>query len=121
MTAVYDKLFELPTLPFGGTEVSNTIAGRANSSIGTTLDFVNVEIVNGVADLYLEGTILGGHCDAISFNQQIQQAAFQFPSVNTLRVFVNGEIFDFCDTTDANPEESGCDENPKLWISDNPN
>jgi hypothetical protein len=121
LTAVYQQLFEIPKYPFGGEEYYNEVASRANSSIGTTLDFVNVEIVDGVADLYLEGTVLGGHCDVIAFNQQIQQAAFQFPSVDTLRVFVNGEIFDSCDISNANPEESGCDENPKPWIVENPN
>lgn len=121
LTAVYEKLFELPTLPFDGVEVSNTVAGRANSSIGTTLEFVNVEINDGVADLYLEGTVLGGHCDVYAFNGQIHQAAFQFPTVQTLRVFVNGEIFDRCALENADPEETGCDENPKPWIVENPN
>jgi len=81
----------------------------------TNLDFSSVEIVEGIAKVYLTGNIMGNHCADATFAAQIEQAALQYPTVNNIEVYVNSEIFDWCDISDADPEESGCDINPRLW------
>lgn len=106
--ATYNWLFSNPA-SVGA--YSNTIATQTN------LDFQSVEIVNGTAKVYLTGSVMGNHCADATFAAQIEQAAFQYPTVSDIEVYVNGELFDWCDISDADPEESGCDENPKLWNS----
>lgn len=110
LNATYDWLFSNPS-SFDGGNYFNTIASQTN------LDFQSVEIVNGVAKVYLTGFIMGNHCGDATFAAQIEQAAFQYPTVSDIEVYVNGEIFDWCDISDADPEESGCDEDPKPWDS----
>lgn len=110
LNATYKWLFSNPS-SFDGGNYFNTIATQTN------LDFKSVEIVNGTARVYLTGSVMGAHCGDATFAAQIEQAAFQYPTVSGIEVYVNGEIFDWCDIADADPEESGCDENPKLWNS----
>lgn len=87
----------------------------------TEFEFDQVTLENGVAKLYLTGNDLPGHCADHLFRAQVNYAAFQYPTVESLEVYKNGEAFDWCDYENANPEESGCDTTPKLWISINPN
>jgi hypothetical protein len=110
LNATYEWLFSNPS-SFDGGNYFNTIASQTN------LGFQSVEIVNGVAKVYLTGSVMGAHCGDATFAAQIEQAAFQYPTVSDIEVYVNGEIFDWCAISDADPEESGCDENPKLWNS----
>ncbi len=81
----------------------------------TSLNYQSVEIVNGVAKVYLTGSMREYGCAFSAFAGQIEQAALQYPSVNDIQVYVNGQLFDWCLISQADPEESGCDENPKLW------
>lgn len=110
LNATYDWLFSNPASS-DGDNYYNTIATQTN------LDFSSVEIVNGTAKVYLTGNVMGAHCGDATFAAQIEQAAFQYPTVSGIEVYVNGEIFDWCDISDADPEESGCDTTPKLWNS----
>lgn len=110
LNATYNWLFSNPS-SFDGGNYYNTIATQTN------LDFQSVEIVNGVAKVYLTGSVMGAHCGDATFAAQIEQTAFQYPTVEDIEVYVNGEIFDWCDISDADPEESGCDTTPKLWNS----
>jgi hypothetical protein len=48
------------------------------------------------------------------FNNEVNAAAMQFDTVRDVRVFVNNKIFDWCIDSNAEPEEDGCDKNPKL-------
>jgi len=108
LNATYEWLFSNP----GNVgQYYNTIASQTN------LNFSSVEIVNGVAKVYLTGFVMGNHCADATFAAQIEQAALQYPSVNDIEVYVNGQLFDWCDISDADPEESGCDTTPRLWNS----
>ena len=45
---------------------------------------------------------------------EIEAAAFQFPNVKNIEVFLNGKTFDWC--IDAESEgEGGCNSSPQLW------
>lgn len=110
LNGVYNQLFSLPYDAIPGVEDKNIIASQEN------LNFDSVVLENGVASLYLSGTVMGNHCADEVFRHQIEQSAFQFDTVNSLQVFLNNEIFDWCMLSDADPSESGCDINPKLWI-----
>lgn len=111
LNGVYSQIFSLPYDAIPGVEDKNIIASQEN------LNFDSVTLENGIASLYLSGTVMGNHCADEVFRHQIEQSAFQFDTVNSLQVFVNNEIFDWCVLSDADPSESGCDANPKLWIT----
>ncbi len=104
--ATYNWLFSNPS-SVGA--YSNTIATQTN------LDFQSVEIVNGTAKVYLTGSIMANHCADATFGAQIEQAAFQYSTVNDIEVYVNGELFDWCDISDAGPSEGNCANSPQLW------
>ncbi len=110
LTAVYEELFSLPYEAIPGVDDKNIVASHEN------LDFDYVEISDGDALVHLSGAVMGNHCADEVFRHQIEQSAFQFDTVDSITVFVNNEIFDWCSLSDADPSESGCDINPKLWI-----
>lgn len=110
LSQAYNQLFSLPYDAIPGIEDKNIIASQDN------LSFDSVSLENGTASLYLSGTVMGNHCADEVFRHQIEQTAFQFETVDSLQVFVNNEIFDWCILSDADPSESGCDINPRLWI-----
>lgn len=110
LNATYNWLFSNPA-SFDGGNYYNTVATQTN------LDFQSVEIVNGTAKVYLTGSVMDYGCSFAVFAGQIEQAALQYPTVSGIEVHVNGEVFDWCSISQADPEESGCDENPKPWNS----
>lgn len=110
LAATYNWLFSNPS-SFDGGNYFNTVASQTN------LDFQSVEIVNGVAKVYLTGFVMGNHCADATFAAQIEQAALQYPTVNNIQVYVNGQLFNWCSISDADPSEDGCDTTPKLWNS----
>lgn len=111
LTAVYEQLFSLP-YEVDGSDDKNILASQEN------LSFDLVEIEDGMALVYLSGTVMGNHCADEVFRHQIQESAFQFDTVDSITVFLNGEVFDWCSLSDADPSESGCDENPKPWVAE---
>ncbi len=111
LTAVYNQLFTLP-YEVSGTEDKNIIASQEN------LNFDSVTITDGNANLYLSGFVMGNHCGDEVFRHQIEQSAFQFDTVDSITVYVNNKIFNWCSISDADPEESGCLENPRYWIKE---
>lgn len=60
------------------------------------LFFDKAIIEGGVAKVYLIGEIgpLGGVCDSPRINIQIEEAALQFNTVNSVEIYLNGEIFE---------------------------
>lgn len=108
LNATYNWLFSNPS-SFDGGNFHNVIATQTN------LDFQSVEIINGTAKVYLTGSVMGNHCADATFGAQIEQAAFQYPTVNDIEVYVNGELFNWCDISDAGPSEGNCANSPQLW------
>lgn len=81
------------------------------------LNFQNAEIQNGIAKVYLTGSVMEYGCAFAGFAGQIEQAALQYPTVNDIEVYLNGQLFDWCSISQADPEEDGCDTTSKLWNS----
>jgi hypothetical protein len=82
------------------------------------LFYDSVRLEDTVATLYLEGSLSSiAHCAVPEFRAQIEQAALQFGTVDTLEVYLNNERFNWCEYSDADPSESGCDMDPKYWIA----
>jgi hypothetical protein len=112
LDATYRLLFDLKPWPeIEGDGFHNTVG----SYLG--LHYDSVSITNGSAKLMLSGNMAGpGHCAEPELRAQIDQAAFQFDSVKKIEVYLNGKVFDWCTTSDADVEESHCDTTPRYWI-----
>ncbi len=109
--ATYRTLFELQeNSDIPEDNIRNVVAGY------TQLFYDSVTLQNGVAKLYLTGTMYGpGHCAEPDMKAQIEQSALQFDTVNKLEVHINDEIFNWC-SLDMSDGEGPCPEQPKLWI-----
>jgi hypothetical protein len=73
------------------------------SQTNDTLTFDRVTVQNGVAKVYLEGELTGlaGVCDNPRAQIQIEETALNFPTVNSVEIYLNGEL------TDLTPDERG--------------
>lgn len=112
LNATYEWLFTNPAdINIGGSSYVNTIASVGSGPV----EFDSVDIVNGVAKIYLTGSIYANHCGDPAFGAQIEQAALQYSTVNNIEVYLNGTLFDWCALSQADPSESGCDTTPKPW------
>lgn len=113
LDATYRLLFDLKPTPEISADGFRNVVGAY-----TQLWYDRVTLVDGVAKLYLTGTMRGpGHCAEPELRAQIDQSALQFPTVQKLEVYLNGKVFDWCTMGDADPSESGCDKTPKYWIN----
>jgi hypothetical protein len=112
LDATYRLLFDLKATPeIAADGFRNTVGAY------TKLHYQSVSIKDGTAKLMLTGTMYGpGHCAEPELREQINQAAFQFGSVKKIEVYLNGTLFDWCTTSDADPSESRCDTTPRYWI-----
>lgn len=85
LSAALKKLFSLS---------STTVDGWYNfiAKTNSTLSFDHATIENGVASIYLTGSLsgLGGVCDDPRAAAQITQTAMQFSTVNSVRLYLNG-------------------------------
>ncbi len=108
MNATYEKLFSLPNQPLD--EYRNVLTEYDQ------LHYQSLSLIHGVAKVYLTGNMYGpGHCSIPELRAQISQAALQFSTVNTVEVYLNGTIYDWC-AIDESEGEGGCPANPQLWI-----
>lgn len=112
LDATYRLLFDLKATPeIAADGFRNTVGAY------TKLHYQSVSIKDGTAKLMLTGSMYGpGHCGEPELREQINQAAFQFDTVKKIEVYLNGKIFDWCSTSDADPSEDRCDTTPKYWI-----
>jgi len=79
--------------------------------------FESVSIQNGVAQVNLSGSHFPvGDMSMMYFRQFIEAAVFQY-EVNTVIVYVNGNLFDFC-VDDMSGGENGCPDLPRYWITE---
>jgi hypothetical protein len=66
-------------------------SGLYNALYQSRLTVNHVTIRNGRATIYLTGRMqLGGVCDDPRVGAQLRSAAFQFPTVHSVAIFVNG-------------------------------
>lgn len=80
------------------------------------LSFDRVEIIDGFVDLYLSGDIDASACDIPALRAQIEEAAFQFGTVEGIAVYLNGQVYDWCTGQFAGGDL--CAEGPQYWIID---
>ncbi len=107
LNAVYTKLFDR----------SQDIAPAYRNTVHEyELTYDSVTLSDGVARVYLSGNMYGpDHCALPELQALIDQAAFQFDTVDTVMVYLNGEIYDWCEK-DVSGGETGCPAEEQLWI-----
>ncbi len=107
LNAVYTKLFDR----------SQDIAPEYRNTVQAyELTYDSVTLSDGVARVYLSGNMYGpDHCALPELQELIDQAAFQFDTVDTVMVYLNGEIYDWCEK-DVSGGETGCPAEKQLWI-----
>lgn len=109
LDSVYTKLFNLGMKPMNDDTVHNHV-------FNSGLDFESVSIYNGIASVNLSGqyTPAGVMTDP-NLRKQVNAASFQYDTVDTIKVYLNGELFDWC-IVDLSGDETGCPEDLQYWI-----
>lgn len=89
LTAAMNELFSLDREEVQGFQ---HFIARTND----TLSFNRAEVTNGTANIYLEGELSGlaGVCDNPRAKIQIEETALQFPTVEDVQIYLNGEPTD---------------------------
>ena len=111
LSATYKKLFN---------EESDNNKPDNNIGNWNGIHFVSVSLEKdkeglSLAKLNLEGNWYpNGDMSAYYFIRLINTAAFQYPSVDKIVVYLNGKVFDWC-IDDASGGEGACPEHPELW------
>ncbi len=109
LNAVYHALFKIQ---------SGDGSGIWN---GVSFDSVSIDTdSNGkhVAKVRLSRSWLpDGDMSGYVFRRLIDAAAFQYPNIDRVEVYINGNPFDWC-IDDMSDGESGCSTHPKLWDDD---
>lgn len=83
---VYDTLAELLTIDPNDYAAS----GYYNSLENAQLTVNSLSINNGVAEVYLNGTLsLGGECDNPRVIEQLQRTLLQFPNITSADIYIN--------------------------------
>lgn len=101
--ASYEKLFEL----------------YSNESGYNGLAYDSIILDNGVARLFLSGSWYpAGDLSGAYMRHNINETAFQYDSVDTIEVYLNDNLFDWCIDSQADISESHCDTTPKFWIDE---
>lgn len=111
LDATYKLLFDIKMNP----EI--TTDGFWNSVAGyTQLHYDHVVIENATAKVYLTGNMYGpGHCSLPEVREQITKTALYYDTVDSVEVYVNEKIYDWCEQ-DQSEGEGSCPENPDYWV-----
>lgn len=89
LTAALETLFGINDRFYGQ-------SGLYNALYQSDLAVERIDLVSGVASIYLTGDLrIGGVCDEPRFRAQIEETALQYYTVNEVRIFVNGEPLSF--------------------------
>lgn len=89
LTAAMETLLGINDRYYGQSGLYNALAQSA-------LSVDRIDIVNGVASIYLSGQLqVGGVCDEPRVRAQIEETALQYYTVDEVRIFVNGERLGF--------------------------
>ncbi len=85
LTAALETLFSIDSREYGET-------GLYNAFYQSNIQLENATVENGLATINLSGDLqLGGACDNPRIEAQIEQTALQFPTVDEVDVFLNGQ------------------------------
>ena len=83
-----EALLAIPGPNFGESGLSTAL-----HDWNVTVDSVNVE--NGLATVEMSGDIsIGGVCDAPRIEHQLERTVLQFPDVDQVQIFINGEALE---------------------------
>lgn len=79
---------------FASNSIGTTSAYNFIAKTKSTLSYNNVTLTNGVAKIYLSGSLSGlsGVCDDQRAKFQIEDTAKQFPSVQTVELYLNNTL-----------------------------
>lgn len=97
-------------------------AQNAGSTMGSYygLSYDSVVLDGGAAQVYLTGSYIPvGGMTGLFLNEEINAVVFQFENVHTIEVYLNGELWDWCDYDVAGPNEGPCATGPRYWIEQN--
>lgn len=84
LRAALTKLLSIKTRYFGGE------SDLYNSLYQSNLNIDNLSIQNGLATIWLSGTVqLGGVCDTPRFQAQLEQTVLQFSTIKQVNIFIN--------------------------------
>lgn len=112
LNATYEKLFSLAAESDVPADMIMNYVALENQ-----LSFDKVSLSKGTARVYLSGQILVSHCGIPAFRAQMEQAALQFDTVDTVEFYLNNKIYNWCEKDDSDGE-GPCPENPQYWIAD---
>lgn len=113
LNAVYRELFDAPReLIVDELEPNRVVQNYVKKS---GLFFDSVVIDSGIATVKLSGQYQFMELGDWYFRKQINAAAFQYDTVDIVKVELNNKIFDWC-ITDQSDGEGGCPETPQYWI-----
>ncbi len=85
LRSVLEKLLAVQSQNYGQ-------SGLYNALFRSDLQLQSVTIKNGVADIYLTGSLtLGGVCDNPRVQAQFEETALQFSTVNKVNVYINNK------------------------------
>jgi len=94
LNATYEYLFAAnPTITYQGETYSNLIGSYAQNP-NYPMNYESVEINGTTARIYLTGTIMNNHCADPAIMAQLRFAATQFPTVDAIEIYLNGQLFD---------------------------
>ncbi len=64
-----------------------------NAFYQSKLQIDSVQVTNGIATIRLSGDfVIGGVCDEPRIKEQIRETALQFPTVESVRIYINGQM-----------------------------
>lgn len=112
LNASYRAMFAAPS----AIEVFEGVVG-ANRAPDSNLMFDRAEISDNSARVYLTGTFYTMEIANLIFRNQVNKIALQYETVDTVSVYVNGLLFDWCDYDESGGEEGSCAEGPDFWIA----
>jgi len=86
LRAALNELFKLQGQQYYGE------SGLYNALYQSDLSIADVAVVDGEAQIYLQGSLtLGGECDNPRVEEQLKAIALQFNTVNRVSIYINGQ------------------------------
>ena len=84
-------------------------------------NFKSISIKDGIAKLVINKNpswLWRENPSEAAVMKNVEMNALQYDTVKKLEVYLNDNLINLCDYSQANPEESGCDKEQRYWIVD---